>query len=98
MVEELTNKMQRHSGIDIVRSVLCCLCYEGEYSARPVHINHINNYLHLHLEAEALHQTLEVLEVLQEFAKLPNGYWYPAPLRQVPWIGSSIIIGPHSSQ
>ncbi len=90
--------MQLQSDVDVVRSALCCLCYEEEYVARPVHRNHINSFLHQYLTPERADFALETVAFLQEFARLPHGYWYPAPLRQIPWIDASIIIGPHSTE
>lgn len=89
--------MRTQNDIEIVRALLCCLSFEDSNSARPVHINSIGALLQSRAPWASAPDLCNLMAELQEVSKLPNGFVYPAPLRQLPWKGCTIIVGPHST-
>jgi hypothetical protein len=89
--------MRTQEDVEAVRSLICCLSYEDSNTARPVHINSIGSLLSVQSPFASSPLACSLLAELQEVCRLPGGFLFPAPLRQIPWHGNTLFVGPHST-
>ena len=85
--------------LEIARAALCALSFVDSHTAQAVHVNRLGGFFKRYKQSgNDLHDALEILKVIREAAKLPGGYWFPAPLRRISIDGGALVLGPHPTE